>query len=312
MHTTRTRTRTNGTGWMLVAAAAALAAVGPRAAAAQGTTPTSTLPGGTTPADTGAQGTQGGSHGGGRRAVGALVTRAGVFRDSVSDALGDPHFDYGQRTTRAWTDRLAGGLTLSVSQPTGDFRKFAGVGVGITANAQVSADRSGVLGLRVEGGTQNYGRSASLVQSFGGVLVNRPYRQVTSNDIFWGSIGPQLSLPLGPVRPYAFASVGVANFATTSRLIGAGLDGRASQSFEITDLSSFATTRGYGGGVRFRIPRGDRTALSVDLGARAHFIRSARYLVPGLVTPDVDPALRAIRGQANFVTYHIGVTAGGR
>lgn len=284
-------TRIVGMGWMVGAAAAACAGVGPRAAAAQETTP----------ADTGA-----------RRAVGALVTRSGAFRDTVGAALGDPHFDYGQPRSRAWADRLAGGFSLAVSQPTGDFRRFAGVGVGITANAQVSADRGGVFGLRIEGGAQNYGRSGSPVQNFGGLLVNRPYRQVTSNDIFWGSIGPQLSLPVGPVRPYVFGAVGVANFATSSRLIGAGLDGRQSQSFEITDLSSFATTRGYGGGLRFRIPRGDRTALSVDLGARAHLIRSARYLVPGLVTPDVNPALRAIRGQANFVTYHIGVTAGGR
>lgn len=294
----------HGTGWMMVAAAAALAGVGPRAAAAQGTTTPRTA------ADTGAQAIPPGD-GSGRRAVGALVARSGAFRDTVTASLGDPHFDYGQPTSRAWADRLAGGLTLSVSQPTGDFRKFAAVGVGLTANGQVSADRGGVLGLRVEGGAQNYGRSASAVQNFG-TLINQPYQQVTTNNIYWGSIGPQLSLPFGPVRPYAFGSVGVANFATASRLVGLGLDGRASESFEITNLSSFATTRGYGGGVRFRIPRNDRTALSVDLGARAHFIRSAHYLVPGLVTPDVDPALRAIRGQANFVTYHIGVTAGGR
>jgi hypothetical protein len=284
------------------AAAAALAGAGPGTALAQGTTP-----GGTPPADSGGRDGRAA-----RRAVGEIATRSGAFRDSVADALGDPEFQYSRPISRAWADRLAGGLTLAVSQPTGDFRRFAGLGVGITANAAVTADRGGVFGLRVEGGSQNYGRSASGVQNFG-TFVNQAYQQVTTNNIYWGSIGPQLSVPLGPVRPYAFGSVGVANFATTSRLVGLGLDGRASQSFDITNLASYSSTRGYGGGLRFRIPRGpNRAAVAVDLGARAHLIRSARYLVPGLVTPDVDPALRAIRGQANFVTYHLGVTAGGR
>ena len=51
---------------------------------------------------------------------------------------------------------------------------------------------------------------------------------------------------------------------------------------------------------------------SLDLGARAHLIRSARYLEPGLLGPDLNPALRAQNGRANFVSYHIGLSAGGR
>lgn len=248
-----------------------------------------------------------------RQAVDAITARSAAFRDTVARALGDFDFEYGTPRSRRWADRLAGGFTLSVSQPTGQFRRFAGVGVGLAANAQVSADRGGVLGLRVEGGAQNYGRSASAVQQSYGAFYNRQYRQVTTNDIYWGSVGPQLTLPLGPVRPYAFGTVGVANFVTASRLVGLGLDGRESQSFSVTDLSNFATTRGYGGGVRFVVPRGPgRVPLAVDLGARAHLIRAARYLVPGAFAPDQDPALQSIRGQANFVTYHIGVSAGGR
>jgi hypothetical protein len=253
--------------------------------------------------------------GGGRRAVQGIVAGSAAFRDSVQRALADGpggDFAYATPLSKRWADRLFAGLTVSVSQPTGAFRRFAGVGVGLAANAQVAADRAGVLGLRVEGGAQNYGRSSGPTQSFG-VLLNRQYRQVTSNDIYWGAVGPQLSVPLGPVRPYAFGTVGVANFTTASRFIGLGLDGRQAQTLEITDLRNFSTTRGYGGGLRFRVPRGPgRAAVSVDLGAQAHLIRSARYLVPGLVSPTQDPALRAIRGQANFVTYHLGVSAGGR
>ncbi len=252
--------------------------------------------------------------GGGRRAVQGIVTGSAAFRDSVSRALNDgPAFNYEAPLSKRWADRLFAGLTLSVSQPTGQFRRFAGVGVGIAANAQVAADRGGVLGLRVEGGAQNYGRQSGPVPTFQGQLFANNYRQVTSNDIYWGAVGPQLSVPLGPVRPYAFGTVGVANFTTSSRFVGLGLDGRQSQSINVTDLRNFATTRGYGGGLRFRIPRGvERTPLSVDLGAKAHLIRSAQYLVPGLVSPTQDPTLRAFRGQANFVTYHLGVSAGGR
>ena len=158
-----------------------------------------------------------------------------------------------------------------------------------------------------------YGRSSGPLRTAQGLFYADRYRQVTSNDIYWGAIGPQLSVPLGPVRPYAFGTVGVANFSTTSRIIGLGLDGRQSQSLDISDLRNYATTRGYGGGMRFRIPRGlERTPLSVDLGARAHLIRSAQYLVPGALSANTDPTLAARRGQANFVTYYLGVSAGGR
>jgi hypothetical protein len=290
-----------GRGRTLAAAVAAAATLGltARAAAAQQDTTRA----------------EGGS-GGGRRAVQGLVAGSAAFRDSVQRALADGPgggFAYEAPLSKRWADRLFAGLTLSVSQPTGQFRRFAGVGVGIAANAQVAADRGGVLGLRVEGGAQNYGRQSGPVPTFQGQLFANNYRQVTSNDIYWGAVGPQLSVPLGPVRPYAFGTVGVANFTTSSRFVGLGLDGRQSQSINVTDLRNFATTRGYGGGLRFRIPRGvERTPLSVDLGAKAHLIRSAQYLVPGLVSPTQDPALRAIRGQANFITYHIGISAGGR
>lgn len=254
--------------------------------------------------------------GGGRRALGGMVASSAAFRDSVQQALRDGPgggFAYETRLSRRWADRLFGGFTISVSQPTGQFRRFAGVGVGIAANAAVSADRAGILGLRVEGGAQNYGRAAGPAQTVTGPLFSNQYRQVTSNDIYWGALGPQLSVPLGPVRPYAFGTLGVANFATTSRLIGLGLDGRQSQSLEISDLRNFAVTRGYGGGLRFRVPRGlGRTPLSVDLGAKAHLIRSARYLQPGFFSPTQDLSLREVRGQANFVTYHLGFSAGGR
>jgi len=248
---------------------------------------------------------------GARQAVDALVGRSEAFRDTVNASMGDLGFAYDRPRRRGLADRFAGGLTLTVSQPVGAFRQLAGVGFGITANGTAGVDPAGILGLRVEGGAQNYGRFSTPFQQ-NGLLLGIPGRQVTSNDIYWGSIGPQLSVPLGPVRPYAFATVGIANFATTSRLLGAGLDGTSQEFVRSTDLSNWSTTQAWGGGLRVRVARQDGTPVHLDLGARRHYINSARFLAPNAVPGQTAPGFLSRTGRADFVTYNVGFTVGGR
>jgi hypothetical protein len=247
----------------------------------------------------------------GRRAVDAMVARSDAFRDTVNASLGDLSFDAGGSRRSRLAGRFAGGLTLTVSQPVGDFGRIARAGFGISANGVAGVDPAGLLGLRVEGGAQNYGRfSAPFQQS--GLLIGIPARQVTSNDVYWGAIGPQVTLPLGPVRPYGFATVGVANFATTSRLLGAGLDGTSQTFWESTDLSNWSRTEAWGGGVRVRLARQNGTAVNMDVGAQRHYVRSARYLAPGAIPGQTGFNALSTVGRADFYTYHVGISVGGR
>ena len=209
--------------------------------------------------------------------------------------------------------RIGGGISLAVSQPTGDLRRGGRVGVGVSGFASISADPAGVFGLRLEGGTQNYGttsfRSASNLGFFATNL-----RQITSNDVFWIGVGPQVSVPLGPVRPYGFATVGGANFSTSTTLQYAlyGDPYGLNREFQATDLSNWAFARAAGGGVRVRVGGVRRTAAFVDLGARWQRVNSVRFLVPGVIPPDVDPNTLALTGRPSFVTYHLGVSGAGR
>ncbi len=250
---------------------------------------------------------------GARRAVGALVTRSDAFRDTVNRALGAMDFDYGERrASRVWR-RFASGLTLTVTQPVGEFRNFARPGFGLSANGVAGLDRAGVFGLRVEGGGANYGQfSAALPQN--GLLLGIPARQVTSNNMYWGSVGPQLTLPLGPVRPYGFATVGIVNFTTTSRLQGASpIDGSSQTFWTANDAWNLSTATGWGGGLRFEVARQQGTPLHLDLGARRQVVNSARYFSPGAGVPGQVPLEVLTRvGRADFVAYHVGFSVGGR
>jgi hypothetical protein len=114
------------------------------------------------------------------------------------------------------------------------------------------------------------------------------------------------------VRPYGFATVGVANFATTSRLLGAGLDGQSQTFWQSTDLSNWSRTEAWGGGVRVRVARQERTGVHLDLGAQRHYVRQARYLTPGTIPGQTSIGALSTTGRADFYTYHLGVSVGGR
>ncbi len=250
-----------------------------------------------------------------------IHARSSAFRDTVDDALArhGVHLDRAQDEDDApvrssLARRLGGGLSIAVSQPLGEFRRGGRVGFGVAGFASISADPAGVFGLRVEGGGQNYGTTSLRTAQPGFGFLATQLRQTTSNDIFWLGIGPQLTIPLGPVRPYGFATVGGANFSTSTSLQYAlyGDPYGVNREFQSTDLSNWAFARAAGGGVRFRIGGAGRRAAYVDAGARWQRVNDVRYLAPGAVPADVDPNTLALRGRADFVTYHLGVSLTGR
>ncbi len=247
-------------------------------------------------------------------AVAPRVARAQTAPAGPHALAADPFFDDDTPQRSALARRLTGGFSVAVSQPLGDFRRGGRVGFGVAGFASISADPVGILGLRVEGGAQNYGTTSLRTAQPGYGFYTTQLRQTTSNDIFWLGVGPQVTIPLGPVRPYGFATVGAANFSTTSSLQYAlyGDPYGYNREFQSTDLSNWALARAAGGGVRFRVGRAAGHAAYVDAGARWQRVNDVSYLTPGAVPAGVDPNTLALRGRADFVTYHLGVSLSGR
>ncbi len=202
--------------------------------------------------------------------------------------------------------RLAVGGGAFVAQPVGEFKNYVNNGFGGGAHLLLGVDPRGFLALRVDGGYLVYGHETKHVSFPGAGRVELDV--TTSNNIVTYSVGPQLMVPTGPIRPYVNAFAGGAYFFTESSIGETDYDG------------SFASTRnfgdnvpsyGYGGGVF--IPLAVRNALvGVDLGAR--FIRNGhtRYLREGGITdlPGGGYTVSPVESETNLVVYHAGVSVG--
>jgi hypothetical protein len=208
----------------------------------------------------------------------------------------------------ATVPRAYGDLTFTVSQPVGAFNDFISEGYGLSGGVVWNLDRDRVFGIRLEGGYLQYDherKSACLSSTIGcriQVDVN------TSNDIVFAGIGPQLTVPAGPVRPYLNATAGLGYFYTHSSV--RGRDAYDDQ-FETTnhDDAVFALTGGGG----FLIPLSmRRTPVLLDLGATFHRNGEATYLRRDSIrdNPDGSIVVTPIRSEANFITYRIGVSIG--
>ena len=198
-----------------------------------------------------------------------------------------------------------GDINFAVSQPIGAFNDFIGQGYGLTGGFVWNLDRDRVFGIRAEGGFVQYGN-----ERIDGCLVSCrvPVDINTSNDIAFGGIGPQITVPAGLFRPYLNATVGFSYFFTHSSISG---DNDYDNNFDHTnhDDAVFALTGGGG----FLVPLSmQRVPVLLDLGATFHRNGQASYLRKGSIRdlPDGSVVISPIRSEANFITYRIGVTIG--
>ena len=199
-----------------------------------------------------------------------------------------------------------GDLNFAVSQPIGDFSKFIGTGYGLTGGFVWNLDRDRVFGIRVDGGFVEYGS-----ETIGGCLVSCrvPVDVTTTNDIGFGGIGPQLSVPTGPFRPYVNATAGFSYFFTHSSISDSDEYDNGAYDHTNHDDLVFAVTGG--GGVLIPVSM-RRIPVLLDLGATVHRNGQASYLRKGSIKdlPDGSIVINPIRSDANFVTYRIGVSIG--
>lgn len=201
----------------------------------------------------------------------------------------------------------AGGGLIG-AQPVGEFSRFIDRGFGAGGHFVWNLDRSGALGVRVDGGFINYGRERQRVCLSTTVGCRIQVDLTTTNDIAYGSIGPQITLPHGPVQPYVNASVGFSYFSTSSSV--EGVDDNDDE-FNTTNFDDLTFAWHAGAGLRIPVSMA-RMPVFIDVGARYNTNGSVEYLREGDIIdhPDGSITLTPQRSDADLVTYVLGVSIG--
>jgi len=199
------------------------------------------------------------------------------------------------------------GINLLVADPVGEFEQFINAGVGADFFGRMALDPRGVLSLRGDLGFLIYGHESKRV-CFDGVGCRVQARLQTTNNIFFGGIGPELALPHPRVRPYVHALLGFSYFNTSSSLND--LHGGDSE-FETENYGDGTFSWGLGGGLELNLKRG-RTPIDLNLAFRYHENGRVRYLTEGDIVdnPDGSITLYPVFSDANLVAYHLGISVG--
>jgi len=198
------------------------------------------------------------------------------------------------------------GLSFVAGNPVGDLGSFFDQGFGgqIEASWAVSDDRR--LRLRADAGVLVYGHETMAMCHPVGCRIGVDL--TTTNNIFYGGIGPELALATGALEPYVFGTLGLSYFATISSL--SGPDEYRSY-FDTTNYSDVVMAWKVGGGTRVRVHRGVHP-VALDFAVERHQNGIANFLTDGdiLDNPDGTVTLFPHRSEANLVTFRLGVSIG--
>jgi len=187
----------------------------------------------------------------------------------------------------------------------GEFAQFVDDGFGISGHGVLALTPDGALGLRLDIGFLQYGSETRRISFPGtGGLIQLDLN--TSNNVFFGGIGPEIAVPIGRARLYGFGTTGLAYFQTTSKLEGADDNDEFGRTTNLSDATFAWTT---GGGLRIPVSGGD-TPISIDLSVVYHGNGDATYLTPEGIT-DIgggDISIDPVRSETRLTTYRIGVS----
>lgn len=199
--------------------------------------------------------------------------------------------------------RWYAGVAADVGRPTGDFRQNVRRTTGATGHVRLRLDPSGMVSLRLEGGYLNYGHESQSI-----CLANTPACRIavkvrTANGILSAVIGPELSIPLGPVRAYAHGLVGASRLTTFS-----GLDGGLVPDFIAGDEHFGDNGFAWNTGAGLSLPISRRVA--VDFGASFQGHGQRDYLIKGGVSDNTDGTLDldVKRSRASLLSFRLGFT----
>jgi hypothetical protein len=193
-------------------------------------------------------------------------------------------------------------------QPKEDFGRNVSTSFGGGGALLYRLDRTGLLSVRFDLSGVAYGhekRRVPLSESIGGrVLVDA----TTTNSMLVLSVGPELAMPRGIVRPYLNTGFSKLFFRTTSSV--KPINESDNPIASTTNFSDSANAWFIGGGLR--IPFGGRPALkaiSLDIGARYYRGGLASYLQAGGIqdNPDGSISITPLTSRTPQVVYLIGM-----
>lgn len=231
-----------------------------------------------------------------------LILAAGLAAAAAPQARAQDfeHFRAPQKASRMY---VGGGLQVAL--PQGEFKNYVGTGVGFGGNFLYQLDRQGIFAIRADAAGVIYGNER---QSLCFTTCRITFDLNTNNNIFMGSIGPQIMAPTGLVRPYLNGGVGLAYFFTQSSVEGSDNSSPFAQS---TNYHDTVLSWNAGGGVYIPVRRG-RNPISIDLGAHYQWNGEASYLRKGSITdnPDGSISIRPVRSETNLVILKLGAMVG--
>lgn len=233
-----------------------------------------------------------------------IVTRTGSALAVCAALLAAVPAGAGAQLTVPRTDRELPRFTLGgdfiVTKPKGELAHYIDDGLGGNFSAMVRVEPQGLLHLRFDGGSVRYG---SDVRRFN--FAFRSYELTTTNNIDWFALGPTVTVPGGPFRPYVTAAFSLTRFRTSSTI----RDRNTNEEFDSVDnASDFTTGWVLGGG--FQIPFGSRSSWALNAGARYHLGGEANFVREEDVRDAPLDADRfpTSRSKADFVVWQLGVS----
>jgi len=193
---------------------------------------------------------------------------------------------------------------LLVSQPKGEFAtQLDTEGFGANVAGLFRLDREGLFSIRGDLGGMQYGSETLHVPYL--PITGRVSLDVeTTNNAFWGSIGPQITVPVGPIQPYINGAIGFMDLVTTTSVRGSDSEYEYASTNNANDVTSAWI---FGGGVY--VPFGRSSAWKLHAGARYFYGGEAEYLTEGDIVdnPDGSVTLQPRFSRTDQVTWQLGV-----
>ena len=234
--------------------------------------------------------------------------RSSILATSIAASLVTTAVDAQSRWPRRWEtgpSRFTIVGDLLVAQPKGEFAtQIDTQGFGGNVGGLFRLDREGIFSIRGDIGGMQYGSETLHVPYL--PITGRVSLDVqTTNALYWGSIGPQITVPVGRFQPYMNAALGVMDFTTQTSVRGSDSRYDYASSTNKDDATSAWI---FGGGVY--VPLGAQNMWKLHAGARYFYGGEASYLKEGDIrdNPNGSVTLFPRRSKTDQVTWQLGVS----
>lgn len=236
------------------------------------------------------------------------IVRSSILAALVAVSVFSSSAEAQRRRPRSWgqqPSRFSLEGDLLVAQPKGEFAtQLDTEGFGANVGGLFRIDRDGIFSVRGDVGGMQYG-SETLHAPYLPITGRVSLDIETTNSVFWGSIGPQITVPVGPVQPYMNAAIGFMDLNTSTSVRGSDSQYEYASSTNSDDATSAWI---FGGGLY--VPVGSSKEWKLHAGARYFYGGEATYLREGDIVdnPDGSVTLFPRHSKTDQVTWQVGVS----